>query len=240
MRKVGLFASVVVAVGSLGCTPDWEGVFGGGSDGGASSDGGATSAPTSSGETTSTTSGSGAGPATTSTTTGMGGTTSSGPSTSTTTGPDAATTTTSGPDAAATTSSTTSGEPEGVFVDCGGAACDVTNDGACCLEFQGQNSATVTCQPDETQCEAFVSTSIQCDDPFDCNPGKVCCAVRDDSGQFYERTSCESQCEGSDRVVCDPNGPACEPILNGQGQLVPTTCQQSQLLPSGYEVCAAN
>jgi hypothetical protein len=81
---------------------------------------------------------------------------------------------------------------------------------------------------------------MQCDDPFDCKGGKVCCAVRDQSGQFYERTSCESQCDGSDRVICDPNGPACQPIVNNQGQTVPTTCQQSQLLPSGYQVCAGN
>lgn len=234
MREVGLFASVVVVFASLGCAPDWEGVFGGGSDGGVSSDGGATS----SAETTSTTSASGP---TTTTTSAGGATTTSGPdaATTTTSGPDAATTTTSGPDAATTTTSTTSGEPTNVLVDCGGAVCDVTEGGACCLTFQGQ-SAFVTCQPEDSQCESAFSTSIQCDGPFDCDGGKVCCAVRDRSGQFYERTSCESRCDGSDRVICDPSGPACQPIVNNQGQTVPTTCQQSQLLPAGYEVCAGN
>jgi hypothetical protein len=241
MRNVGLFTSVVMVLASLGCAPDWEGVFGGGSEGGSNADGGATNAsgPTTTTSESTSTSASGAGPATT-TTTGGAPSTSSGPSTdATTTGPD---TTTSGPGATtdATTTSTTSGEPVGVFVDCGGEACDVTEGGACCLVFENQNEASVTCQPDENQCESFLSTSMQCDDPFDCDGGKVCCAVRDQSGQFYERTSCESNCDGQDRVVCEPNGPACEPIVNNQGQTVPTMCQQSQLLPPGYQVCAGN
>lgn len=133
-------------------------------------------------------------------------------------------TTSTGPEPTATTT----GPTDEVFVQCNGVACNVSAGNVCCLGTIGDS-----CIP-EAQC-LFVDTPVECDDPFDCGGGQVCCGFVD-GGQNYEEIRCASECNWPDRTLCDPSGPDCEPIFSG-GMLQDAVCAQSSLLPDGYLVC---
>lgn len=203
-----------------GCTTDLDDLLGGSSSGGDEDGGGGAGA---SGTPSSSSSGgapNGGAPNTSSTN--AGGAPSANNSTTNAGGNATTDVTTTGPD---TTTQTTTGEPAGVFVACDDGPCDVSNGNVCCLGTLGSS-----CVPGN-QCGGF-DTPVSCDDPFDCDGGKVCCGHTDVSA-FYEEIRCESNCEWPDRTLCAPNGPPCEPINGG----TETQCEQSSVLPDGYLVC---
>jgi hypothetical protein len=194
------------------CSTDVDDLFGGAD--GTAGDGGANTT-TATGTTTSGPSGPG------STTTGTTATTSTSGSTTTSVTTGQTTTVTTGPDPITT-------------VACGGAGdCSIEAQGICCWNYEEQQGE---CLPNEEQCQnAFdIVTAIECQLPSQC-PGQVCCARREyPSNQSpYGATACAApdDCADPDRIVCDPNGPACPGNQN---------CVPSQLLPPGYHICSPN
>ena len=215
------------------CAPDWEGVFGGGAAEGGSGEGGAANSTSSSNTTSSTSSMGGTSSnsssvgETVSSTGGQTGSTTTNQASSTSTGETVATSTTT-----SEVTSTTSGDPPGPTVECGGVACDVSQGGACCFDLndeQLQCSANDNCSGKEVV--------LTCDQPDDCTEGTVCCALRDFGQKYYDATSCVQQCNDPSRILCDPNGPPCDPFEIG-GFVVQPVCKQSALLPNGYFICS--
>ncbi len=93
-------------------------------------------------------------------------------------------------------------------------------------------------------------TRIECQDGSQCG-GLICCGHRNtyvspddhsDQRTYYDTVSCQATCDYPNTVLC-PAGQddaPCPMIKNSQGQMVQTHCQQSQLLPDDYWVCATN
>ena len=147
----------------------------------------------------------------------------------------------------------TGGGPAGSSVDCNGTPCDVASGGFCCLSLfgggtggfggfggfggtgGGGGSSDACRSPNDPPCSGFGSVPATCDGPGDCSGGQVCCGTLSQGGPgggIYTDVSCAdaSSCGGQDhREICDPQ--ASDPCPNG-GQ-----CQQSQLLPQGWNVC---
>jgi hypothetical protein len=104
-------------------------------------------------------------------------------------------------------------------VPCETTPCDVSGNGICCLPTMGgaQCITTGSCTGQRYP--------VTCNEPADC-PGQVCCG--DFSINNYTLLECRSTCIGlGEVIICSSNNDC------GGGD----TCQNSQFLPSGYQVC---
>ena len=110
---------------------------------------------------------------------------------------------------------------------CDDGPCNVSEGNVCCLQ------ATGSTRVQEDACGAL-GAPVECDDPFDCEGGTVCCGHTD--GGLYDEIRCDSECEWPNRTLCTLGGPPCEPIPGDNGPIA-TQCEQSSALPAGYFVC---
>jgi hypothetical protein len=190
---------------------------------------------------------------------GSGGTTSSGGQGGTTVSTsDGATVGQAGPQTAAVTSvQTTSTAAQtvassatgggSVMVDCDLQSCDVTQGQACCWDqYQLYKAPQAQCVK-VSEANACITNGgesrVLCDEPGDCEKGKVCCGHRKTffaNGQqfaYYDIVQCQSTCDYPDIVLCVPNITTCPMLPKQGGGFVQGVCKQSSLLPQGYNVC---
>jgi hypothetical protein len=151
-----------------------------------------------------------------------------------------------------TAGSTASGGGAGgaeLTVDCSGkVSCSVVaNAKACCFDnptihkdagghCTSGKSATDDCNTNAN--DKGYETRIECATPDDC-PNEFCCGTyggpNPDAGEaWYTIVSCKKKCEIPDRIICDPKGQKC-PVDDGGTEA--GACAQSQLLPTGYDIC---
>jgi len=141
------------------------------------------------------------------------------------------------------------GPPDQTSLACGNAQCPVGGDNACCHDahqFLGDpQTQCITGPIDMDNCNTAETanggpeTRIECQLPEHCAPGQICCGARAQVwGQtVYVNVTCQSQCEWSDVVLCDPQAPVCPMVQTDGGMMVQTECVDSTLLPDGYFVC---
>lgn len=144
---------------------------------------------------------------------------------------------------------TSGGGSPAATLDCGETTCALDPGSACCWDnYELTAPPKAACVSTGTEaCNNSVSQDglesvIECQLPSHCGSG-ICCAHRQyfvSGGQtmsFYPEVVCENTCAWPDILLCDPLAPAC-PDVDMDGDLVPSTCIESQLLPPGYYVCS--
>jgi len=157
---------------------------------------------------------------------------------------------TGGESASSSSSSSSSGIIVMADVDCGGSLCTVGSQSACCSDHYQTNSdpfiECVTGPPGNDGCNTAggangYETRIKCQLPSHCPTSTVCCGNIETIAvvTWFVSLSCATTCTWPDTIACDPMSPMNDcPVVNNDGMMVQTTCQQHMLLPTGYFVCA--
>jgi hypothetical protein len=222
---LGALALGALSAGACGGLPDTDALFGNGTTGVGASSVGPTSGVTTTGAVTSaSTTGAGTGGLGT-----TGSTSSTFASTSASSSTAAASSTSGGPTTTTTTTTTTASSSSGTTAPplaCAGGSCGAGQ--VCCFNPSGPGDHCGT----KGNCPQGYS-ELSCSDPADC-PGGVCCAQFQlfNMQVYYTGISCQPSCnnQGSEFVICGPTETSvCPPG---------TQCIQSQLLGSGYMICA--
>jgi hypothetical protein len=121
-------------------------------------------------------------------------------------------------------------------VQCGGAACDVSQGNSCCVT-QTDAGPKETCSPPNTPCTG--GTKLECDEAADCNGG-VCCQTIEGIA-LVGGTSCMTSCPGGAtfqtcRVDSECGGPDAGASLE---RCIPQTCTNANPMRSlKIEACA--
>lgn len=155
-----------------------------------------------------------------------------------------------GGDSVSSSSSSSSGIVVTADVDCGGSICTVGSQSACCSDHYKTNSSPyiecVNGPPGNDGCNTAggangYETRIKCQLPSHCPENTLCCGNIETIGvtTWFISLSCATTCIWPDTFACDPMNPmnVC-PMVENDGMMVQTTCQQHALLPTGYFVCA--
>lgn len=154
-----------------------------------------------------------------------------------------------GGNSTSSSSSSSSGIVNIADVECGGSLCTVGSQSSCCADHYMTNSdpfiECVKGPPGNDGCRTSggangYETRIKCQLPSHCPQGSVCCGNIEAISimTWFVSLSCTTTCPWPDTIVCDPMSPTNDcPIVNNNGNMVQTTCQAHELLPTGYFVC---
>jgi hypothetical protein len=162
---------------------------------------------------------------------------------------EATSTTTAGPGGAAGSAGSAGAGGSPTLLDCGPTQCTLGGESACCwdnYELHGRPRAEcVTGPPRMDGCYTTedggigLETRIECQLADHCPRGQICCGDLRTyrNAPYFEAVRCQPICRFPDIELCHEAAYDCPEIPLQQGGTVKGQCQQSQLLPSGYQVC---